>query len=345
MERPLKEVAAFVGAQVVGDPDAAVSDVAPVESAGEGDITFAANAAALQLAAIGKATAIIVKAGSEAGLEGRNLIVAGNPHLAFAKAIELLRPAKPRQPAGVNPAAAVRKSARVGKGVSIGPFAVVEDNAVIGDGSAIGAGAYVGPGVEIGAGSVIHPGVAILEGSKLGSRVIIHANSVIGSDGFGYVATESGAYKIPQRGIVRIEDDVEIGACTAIDRATLGETVIERGAKIDNLVQVAHNARIGAGSIIVSQVGISGSTTVGRGVVIGGQAGLKDHVSVGDGAKVAARAGVTEDLAPGGTYAGFPATSHFAWLRVTAAERALPEMRKKIAELEERLKKIEGSKD
>ncbi|MEE8574761.1 MAG: UDP-3-O-(3-hydroxymyristoyl)glucosamine N-acyltransferase, partial [Thermodesulfobacteriota bacterium] len=316
-EKTLGEVARFLGGRLTGDEGKVVRDVASIETAEDGELTFAATSKSVKLIKACRASAVILPESSEGseGLEGKNLIFVENAHLAFAKAIELFRPETSATPC-VDERASVSESATVGNDVSVGPFAVIEDGAKIGDGVVIGAGAFVGRATEIGEGTRIYPNVSILPGSLLGRNVIIHSGSVIGSDGFGYVPTPTGEghYKIPQRGIVRIEDDAEIGAGVTIDRATLGETVIGRGAKIDNLVQIAHNVVIGEHSIIVSQAGISGSTTLGRRVIVGGQVGIVDHVTLGDGAMIGSQSGVSQNIPPGEVFSGSPAIPHRTWL-------------------------------
>ncbi len=244
-------------------------------------------------------------------------------------------------PPGVHPKAEVAEKAILGKDVSVGAFSVIESGAIIGDHAVIFPGVYIGTDALVGEDTVLYSGVSVREGCVIGKRVIIHCNSVIGSDGFGYGFDGARYFKIPQRGIVRIEDDVEIGACVTVDRAALGETIIGRGTKIDNLVQVAHNVKIGEHTVITAQVGIAGSTSVGSYAQLGGQAGLAGHITVGDRVTVAAKSGVTKDISDGRTVSGFPAISHAEWLRAQTVFPRLPEIKKTVQELLERIEALE----
>ena len=340
-KKTLDEVAAVAGGRVAGDGSLLISDVSAFDDAGPGEITLAASKSLLKRASECRASALIVDE-SAAPVEGKSLIRAAEPRLAFARVIDLFRPA-PVFARGVHPAAFVSPGAVIGKDVTIRPFAVVEEGAVIGDGTVIYSGVYIDRNVTVGSEALLYANVSVLDGTIIGSRVTIHANTVIGSDGFGYVSDEGGHHKIPQRGIVRVGDDVEIGASVTIDRATVGETVIGRGSKIDNLVQIAHNVTVGPGSIMAAQVGIAGSTKVGRGVVIGGQSGVVGHISVGDGAMVGGGSGVFSEVSPGEVVSGFPAMDHRKWLRTQQIYKKLPELRKRVGDLEARLKLLEES--
>jgi len=284
-----------------------------------------------------KASAIIAASEIE-GVE--NLLLARNPQLAFVKAVEALSP-QVKVEAGISPRAEVHASASIGTGVSIQSFCVVEDGAQVGEGTVLYPGVYIGRGAKIGNNCVLYQGVVIREGCRVGDRVIIHCNSVVGSDGFGYVRDRAAYAKVPQKGIVRIEDDVELGACVTVDRATLGETVIGRGTKIDNLVQIAHNVRIGEDTVIVAQAGIAGSTKIGSRVQLGGQVGVAGHITIGDEVGVGAQSGVTGSLPSQGVFSGMPAIPHGEWLRAQSVFPKMPELKKKIAELERRLNELE----
>jgi len=333
----LEELAALAGGAVKGDAGTLITGFASLEDAGEGDIAFAAEKKYYGAAKASKASAVIAAVEIE-GVE--NLIVAGNPHLAFVKAIEALSPEAAPAP-GISPRADVHPGAAIGKGASIQSFCVVEEGASVGEGTVLHAGVFVGRGASVGKGCVLYQGVAVREGCLVGDNVIIHCNTVVGSDGFGYVRDGASYVKVPQKGIVRIEDDVEIGACVTIDRAALGETVVGRGTKIDNLVQIAHNVRIGEDTIIVAQAGIAGSTKVGSRVQIGGQVGVGGHITIGDEVGIAAKSGIMSDLAPRGVYSGIPSMPHGEWLRAHAVLPKLPELKKKITELEKRIKELE----
>ncbi len=340
IEKTLKELAGVVGGELAGDGSLVIKGVAGIKEARPGELTFLANPKYLRELTRTKATAVIVS--PEVTVEGRAAIKVKNPYLAFAKVVALYAPIS-HAPTGVMDGASVSPGAKLGAGVTIYPNSYVEAGAAIGEGSVLYPGVFVGEGSVIGAGCIIYPNVVIREGVKIGDRVIIHGGTVIGGDGFGY-ATEAGKhYKIPQIGGVVIEDDVEIGSNTAVDRGALGDTVIRKGTKVDNLVQVAHNVVIGEGSLIVAQAGISGSTELGRGVVLAGQVGLVGHIKLGDGVMVGAKSGVSNDLSTG-AYSGIPAIPHRDWLRVHAVLPKLPELKKTIKELSKRLEALENEK-
>ncbi len=331
----LAEIAGQVGGELIGDGDFDVRDVAEYDDAMPDTLSYAESAS--QREAPTSAGALIVPPEVEPGCPG---IRSENPKLTFARAIAVLRPQKPPEP-GVHPAAHVETGAILGERVSIGPAASVGPAAGIGDGCHIGAGARIGEGVRMGPGCVIHPNAILYPGVELGAHVIIHAGAVIGSDGFGYVPDgKGGVEKFPQTGTVVIEDDVEIGANTTIDRGAIGETRIKRGVKIDNLVQIAHNVEVGDGCLLASQVGISGSVRIGRGVIMGGQVGVADHVEIGDGAMLAAMTGVSKSLEGGKIYMGAPAGEASKARRRMAVYSRLPELARRVGTLE---KKIEES--
>ncbi len=293
MQRSLKEVAEFIGGSVTGDPATVVSGVASIDSARPGDLVFVEEENNLGRALGSAASAVL--AGAFAGKQERSkpLLVAENPRLAFARAATLLC-ARPTRAAGVHPSSVVHPSARLGTGVSVEAHAVIAGNAVIGEESWIGAGTVIGEGVRIGKLCEIYPNVTIYPETILGDHVTIHAGVVLGSDGFGYVRdAKTGRYeKFPQIGSLRIEDGVEIGANTTIDRGALDTTVIARGTKLDNLVHLGHNVRIGQDVVIAAQTGISGSSVVEDGVVIAGQVGIADHVRIESGIILGAQCGV-----------------------------------------------------
>lgn len=345
-ELTLDELAGLTGGRTVGDGSTVIKDAAPIDDAGPGDVAFIDGAKNLKHLETTGASVVIVKEG-EAGdteLAGRNALVVANPQLAFARVLAVLRPGY-RPEAGAHPRAEVDKDARVGADVSIGAFAVVERGAEIGDRAILMPGVYVGPGVRVGEDSVLHAGVAVREGCRIGKRVIIHCNSVIGSDGFGYTNDDEGRLvKVPQTGGVVLEDDVEIGACVTVDRATIGDTVIGCGTKIDNLVQIAHNVRVGSHTVMAAQVGVAGSTTVGSHVQLGGQVGLAGHIRLGDRAAAGAKAGVHGNVPDGHVVSGYPAFDHRAWLKSSMVVPRLPELRRKIQELEKRVAELEDER-
>jgi UDP-3-O-[3-hydroxymyristoyl] glucosamine N-acyltransferase len=336
----LGDLAERLGGALEGDPDLAVRGLAGLESAGPGELSFLANPLyAPHLAETG-ATAVLVR--SDADMEAPcALIRVENPDLAFARAAELLLPSPPRPEPGVHPSAVVHPEATLGEEVAVGACAVVEAGASVGAGTVLHAQVYVGRGAEVGEGCELLPGVVLYHGVRLGDRVRIHAGSVVGSDGFGYVWDGTRHVKVPQAGTVEIGDDVEIGAGSTIDRARFGTTVIGPGTKLDNLVQIAHNVEIGAQSALAAQVGVSGSTRIGRGVLAGGQCGFVGHITVGDGVRISAQAGVLKSV-PGGVHvSGYPARPHRTMVDDLRNQKALPRLRKTVRELEERIRHLE----
>lgn len=328
------------GRLVGGDPSALITGAAPADQAGPGDVTLATSER--YWAEIGQRPvgAVVVPPGRAAA--GRPCIEVADPRRAFDSLLALFAP-EPWLPAlGVHPTAVVAPSARLGPDVRVGARAFVGERVELGRGCVVYPGAVIADDVAVGEGSVIHANAVIRERVRIGARVVIGPGSVIGSEGFGF-ATEGGRHRRrPQIGTVVIEDDVEVGANVCIDRASCGATVIGRGAKIDNLVQIAHNVRVGPHAIVVGQVGVAGSARIGAGAVLAGQVGVRDHVTVGDGAVVAARAMVIEDVPPGARVAGEPAMPHGQALRVWAASRRLPELAQRLRELEARVQRLEG---
>ncbi len=331
----LAEIAARVGGTVRGDAGRRVAGIKPLDQAGPDDLSFLGHPRYRRAAAASRAAGIIATGGDVP--TGRNAIVVDDPYVALAAAMELFHPAERAAP-GVSPQAVVGEGTRFGQGVSLGPLVVVGRRCVLADRAVLMPGVVLGDEVAVGADSVLHPGVVVYARSVLGARVTVHGGSVIGSDGFGYAETGPGVRaKIPQVGNVVIEDDVEIGACVTIDRATFGSTVVGRGTKIDNLVQVAHNVVIGEGSILVAQSGIAGSTRLGRAVILAGQSGAAGHLTLGDGAVVGAKSAVLHDLDPGAFVVGHPAVDHLAWKKEQASLRRLPDLLHRVARLERAL--------
>jgi len=334
----VKELAEKIGAEYGGDGEVVIESAAPIESAGKGQITFLSNPAYKKYLTQTGASAIVVS--PKVPIEHCSTIVSDNPYLAFSRIVDLLYPPPYEENRGIHPSAIVADSARVHDKIEIGPYAVIEDEAVVGEGTVIRAGTFIGKRSVIGRNCRIAPNVSIMHESKIGDNVIIHAGTVIGSDGFGFAPTEPGKeyQKIRQVGWVEIGDNVEIGANVTIDRGTIGPTVIERGVKIDNLVMIAHNVKVGENSIIVAQVGISGSSKLGRSVILAGQVGLVGHIEIGDGAIVGAQSGVSKSLPGGQRYFGCPAKPIAESMRLEANLRRLPELVKKVSELERKLK-------
>jgi UDP-3-O-[3-hydroxymyristoyl] glucosamine N-acyltransferase len=338
MKKKLKELAQWVCGTVAGDGEVEIDGVASIEDAKEGEITFIANPKYLSKLNQTQASAVIVS--SEVILGEKPLLCVKNPYLAFAKILTLFTQ-KPYQPKGVDPNARVSPTAQLGKDLTVYPFVYIGDRCRIGDRVTLYPGVYVGDDCSIGEDSILHANVSLYPGMTIGKRVILHSGVVVGSDGFGYAKEGGKNFKIPQVGRVEIEDDVEIGSNTSVDRGVLGNTIIRRGVKIDNLVQIAHNVLIGEDSIIVAQVGISGSTKLGSNVTLAGQVGLAGHLQIGDNVMVGAQSGVGHDLSPSQAYSGSPAIPHREWLRMATAMPKVPEMRKRLTEMEKRLNRIE----
>jgi len=339
MKFTLGEIATIVKGKLRGDPDTVITGISGIKEARKGDITFLANPKYSFLMETTNASAIITA--RDVTCEDKSIIQTDNPSLAFTKVVELVAPNGVRHPEGIHSTAVISESACLGKNVVIGPYTIVEDNVTIGDNSIIYGGCSIGHHSVIGEDALIYPHVAIRERTEIGNRVIIHCGAVIGSDGFGFATVKGVQKKIPQIGTVQLEDDVEIGANVTIDRARFDKTIIGKGTKIDNLVQIAHNVVIGENCTIVAQAGISGSTTLGKGVIMAGQSGIVGHITVGDGAIIAAQAGVTKAIPAGGMVSGYPAKPHDTSKRVNACVQRLPSMYKRIKELEEKIEHLE----
>jgi len=344
LHKTLNEIARLIDGKVVGDGDILITGVSGIKEAAEGDITFLANPKYSPLMDKTRAAAIITSI--DAQKTSKPVILTENPSLAFAKIISMFMPDDAGHPEGIDYTVVMGKNVALGKDVAIGPYVVIGDNVVIGDKSIIYAGCFIGHHSKIGNQTLIYPHVSIRERISIGNRVIIHSGTVIGSDGFGFATIKGSHHKIPQVGTVEIADDVEIGANVTIDRARFDKTVIGRGTKIDNLVQIAHNVVIGENSLIVAQVGISGSTIIGNSVTLAGQAGLVGHITIGDNAIVTAQSGVAKSVPPDTMVSGYPARPFMTTQRVNASLQNLPklfdlvrELKKKIEELEARLGK------
>jgi UDP-3-O-[3-hydroxymyristoyl] glucosamine N-acyltransferase len=346
----LEELARRIGAEPRGRA-APISGVATLESAGPSQIAFYSNPRYRKELLSTRAGAVIVSEDDVAHVPSSAArLVSPQPYVAFAKASALFHVQLVVEPG-------IQKGALVDDGAEVDPTA------------AIAPGAYVGPGARIGARTTLHPGARVLDCARvgedcllwsgavvrehciIGDRVILQPNAVVGSDGFGFAFDLGGDgsgpmhRKVPQAGIVRVEDDVEVGACSCIDRATLGETVIGRGTKIDNLVQVGHNVRVGPLCLLVAQCGISGSTELGQGVVLAGQVGVVGHLRIGDGARAGAQAGVAHDVADGETVTGYPAIAHRDWLRMSVALPRVPELLREVRRLQQRVEQLEKERE
>ena len=338
MEKSLKELALYLDGKVLGDENIRITGIAALDEAGEGQLTFLANPKYAHKLAVTKASAVIVPKGLATPVV--NCIEVANPYLAFAKVLTHFQ-LRPQVPQGIMEGAYIGAGVVFGKDITVFPGAFIGDGVRLGDRVTIHSGAVVYEGVELGDDVTLHANVSVRERCRLGNRIIVHCGAVIGSDGFGYAPDGPGWYKIPQVGIVVIEDDVEIGANTTIDRAALDVTLIRRGTKLDNLVQIGHNCIIGENCMIVSQAGISGSTRLGNRVTLAGQVGVVGHLKIGDNVMVGGKSGVTSDLPAGSLVSGTPAFSHRDWLKVSAMMPRLPELRKTVTTLEKRVQELE----
>ncbi|MBX3234751.1 MAG: UDP-3-O-(3-hydroxymyristoyl)glucosamine N-acyltransferase [Nitrospiraceae bacterium] len=336
----LGQIHRITGGELIGSPDGTVTGVASLEQAGPNDLAFLASERFQQIARTTKIGALLVRQ-RLADCANPQVVVA-NPAYAFARVTQELFVRRPRS-RGLSSQLVRGEQVTIGADVSIWPGVTLGDRVTIGARVTLYPGVFVGDDSTIGDDSVLYPNVVVREGCRLGARVIIHSGTVIGSDGFGYVQHEGRHQKIPQLGGVILEDDVELGANVAVDRATFGNTIIKRGTKVDNLVQIAHNVVVGEHNILVAQVGIAGSTTLGRYVMVGGQVGIADHLQIGDQVMIAAKSGVTRSLEPNQIVSGAPVMPHTTFLKAQAVIPQLPEMRQRIRELEERLARIEQS--
>lgn len=342
----LAELARRVGGEVQGDGALRVEGINSLEDAGPSELSFLSNRKYRRAFEASRAGAVIVEPDAEVPA-GRTVLRAKNSYLAFARASTLFHPPREALPE-VSPLAAVHPTASVHPSAQVMPLASVGPNARVGARTLIFPGAHVGDDARVGEDCVVYHNVVIRERCVVGDRVILQPGCVVGSDGFGFALDMEGEgkgprhFKVPQVGVVVIEDDVELGANTCVDRATLGVTRVGRGAKIDNLVQIAHNVEVGPLSVLASQVGIAGSTKLGMGVVAWGQAGIVGHLTIGDRATINAQAGVGRDLEPGARVAGSPATADVAWARNTAAFNRLTEMRRELRELRAEVARLRG---
>lgn len=328
MSVTVRQLAERIGGEVLGDGDLPIANARALADAGPGDITFVADERHVKAWHASSASAAVVP--PSVSVNGRPIIRVSDPLMGFVAIVQHLRGPRCTTEPPLHPSASIHPTTSIGVGVRIGPLAVIGEGTTIGPNSTILAGAVIGRGCTLGAEVVIHPHVVLYDECRLGDRVIIHAGSVLGADGFGYRFQNGRHEKVPQLGWVEIESDVEIGACTTIDRGTFGPTRIGCGTKIDNQVLVGHNCQIGRHNILAGQVGIAGSTTTGDYVVMGGQAGIADHITIGERAVVAATSGVTKSVAPGTTVYGFPAAPQHDMLRRYAALHRLPEALKDL---------------
>jgi len=336
------ELAQRLGAVLTGDQALLLEGLAPLDRATARELSFLSNPKYRDAARRSAAGAIL--AASTEGLEGRTVLVHPNPYAALAHALALFHPPK-SPPPGVHPTAVVGEGSEIHPEAHLGPLVTVGRGCRIGPGAILEAGVALGDGCVVGEACHLYPHAVLYDRTELGARVIVHSGCVLGSDGFGYAQEGGRPLKVPQVGRVVVEDDVEIGANTAVDRGALEETRIGAGSKIDNLVQVGHNVRLGPCCILVAQSGVSGSTTLGAGVILAGQSGAVGHIHLGDGAKVGAKSAVTKDVPPGGFVTGHPAQEHRMWLRERALVGKLESLFGRVKALEAELESLRRDKE
>jgi UDP-3-O-[3-hydroxymyristoyl] glucosamine N-acyltransferase len=327
----LAQLAEQLGCELAGDPEIEITGVAGLGEAGLGDLTFLANPRYRPAVRSTRASAIVVA--RNAGDMPLASLRASDPYYAFARAIEIFHPS-PRFEPGVHPTAVIAATARIGPGAHIGPYCFVDEDVRIGTGAVLHSFVAIYHGATIGDDFFAHSHAIVREGCRIGNRVLLQNGVVVGSDGFGFARTPDGHWhKMRQAGIAVIEDDVEIQANTTVDRATIGETRVARGAKLDNLVQVGHASRVGEDSLLCGQVGLAGSSNIGNHVILAGQVGVAGHLSIGDGAILTAQSGVPNDVPAGALYSGYPAMENKRWLKSVAAFGRLPELQRQVREL------------
>jgi len=336
--KTLGELAEYVGGRVCGDPNVHIKSASTLGRAEDGEISFLANNKYEKQLRTTKASAVIV--GKETSNTTVPLLVAEDPYYAFMQIMVLLHGHRKHKKVGISPRSSISDSAKIGVDCHIHDFVTIADEARIGDGCIIYPGVHIGKGAQIGNDCIIYPNVVIYDGCRIGNRVIINANSAIGEDGFGYASHKGVHHKIPQIGIVIIEDDVEIGACCGVERGTLGDTVIGQGSKLGDLVAIGHGARVGAHCLLVAQVGIAGSTTLGHHCMVGGQVGIVGHVNIGNNVTIAAQAGVINSIPDNQVVLGAPAIEANQGKRAYSMIQYLPEMRQSIRELQSRIERL-----
>lgn len=334
----LGELARRLNGRVHGDPERPIRGIAPLDRAGPEELSFLTNPRYRRAARASRAGALLVGPGS--GLERRDLLEVDEPYLALARLLELFHPAA-SVPAVVSEKAHLGEGVCLGRDVAVAPFAVIADRVVLGDRVRVGAGAVIGEECEIGEDTELKPRVVLYPGTRVGRRCLVHSGVVLGSDGFGFATSGDRHHKVPQLGRVVIEDDVELGANSTVDRGTLDETVIGEGSKIDNLVMIAHGVRIGRAALLAAQSGIAGSTRVGERTTWAGQSGAAGHLEIASGTVVAAKSAVLQDVPQSAFLAGIPAVDHRRWKRAQASLGRLPDLRREVRELRARVEQLE----
>jgi UDP-3-O-[3-hydroxymyristoyl] glucosamine N-acyltransferase len=336
---PLSRLAEIVGGEIRGPSEGLISGINSLREAGPGEITFLVNPRYAPELEKTQASAVIV--GPQAPETSKPVLITANPYLAYARVATFFAP-QPDHPRGVSALAQVGEDCRLAPDVTVYPFVFIGNRVTLEERVCLYPGVYLGDQVRIGSDSIIYPNVSILAGTVIGSRVIIHSGTVIGSDGYGFARDGERHIKIPQVGTVQIDDDCEIGANNTIDRAALGRTWIQSGVKTDNLVHIAHNVVVGENSLLIAQVGISGSAVIGRNVVLAGQAGVAGHITVGDGVMVGGKSGVAKSIPPGQIVSGNPTMPHQTYLRTRMLIQRLPEMQQQIRAMEDRIRFLEA---
>ena len=342
MQLTAAQIAVLVNGKVDGNADIAVASFGKIEEAQQGQLAFLANPKYKDFLYTSKASIIIVNNTQEIKQPiTATLIKVPDAYSAFATLLDKYQQIQQQQLTGIQQPVYIDATAKIGDNVYIGAFVYVGKNVVVGDGTKIYPSTFIGDNVTIAQHTILHPGVKIYHDCIIGSKVTIHAGSVIGADGFGFAPQADGSFKkVPQIGNVLIEDNVEIGSNSCIDRATIGSTIIKSGAKLDNLLQIAHNVEVGNNTVIAAQTGVSGSTKIGNNVMIGGQAGLAGHLIIGDGAKINAQTGVGKAVKPGTSVTGTPFDEFRKYMRNQAFVRSLPQMEKRLKELEALVKEL-----
>jgi UDP-3-O-[3-hydroxymyristoyl] glucosamine N-acyltransferase len=339
MELSVVEIAELLQGDLEGDNTLKIRGVAKIEDAGTGEISFISNPKYVKYINETHAAAVIVS--KDFPGTTKTIVRTENPYVSFLKLLKIFHPPSNVLAEGIHPSAVVHETVQIGNNARIGACVVIDENCTIGENATIYPGVVIGREVQIGNNTIIYANVVLREQVQLGNNVIIHSGTVVGSDGFGFAREGQQYHKIPQVGTVIIEDDVEIGANCTIDRATLGRTIIHKGVKLDNLIQVAHNVEIGENTVIAAQTGISGSTKIGTNTMIGGQVGFVGHIEIGDNTTIGAQSGVSKSLPADSVYFGYPARPIMQAKREEAALRKLPDLLKRVAELESKLNNLQ----
>lgn len=337
-EKTLGELAEYVGGRVSGDPNVKIRSASTLGRAGEGEISFLANRKYEKQLWTTKASAVIV--GKDTPTASVSLLIADDPYYAFMQIMVLLHGHRKHKKTGISPRASIADTAKIGADCHISEFVTISDDVKVKDGCILYPGTYIGPGVQIGSDSIIYSNVTIYDGCRIGNRVIINSNTTIGEDGFSYATHKGLHYKIPQKGIVIIEDDVEIGVCCGIERGTLSDTIIGQGSKLGDLITIGHGAKIGQHCLLVAQVGVAGSTTIGNNCTIGGQVGIVGHITIGNNVTIAAQAGVINNIPDNKVILGAPAIEADMGRRAYSMIQYLPDMRQNIRALQSRIDRL-----